>query len=210
MKQNQELPQGNQQIDWSKVHRRIAAAQQSLDANLSASAAQKKKILDERARALAMEAEPDALVEELEVLEFVLAYERYAVESAYIREVVPFQGLTPLPCTPPFVVGIVQARGQILSVINIKKFLGFPQTGIADLHKIIILHFENMEFGVLADDIIGARRLPTDQLQTSLPALIQMQEAYLKGITRDRVVVLDARKLLLSKNLLVNQKASQK
>jgi purine-binding chemotaxis protein CheW len=174
------------------------------------SAAQKKKILDQRARALAIEAEAESNLEELEVLEFVLAYERYAIESAYIREVVPFHGLTPLPSTPPFVVGIVHARGQIISVINIKTFLGFAQSGIADLHKIIILHSPSMEFGVLADDIIGVRRVPARQLQSSLLTLTAMQEAYLKGITSERVVVLDAEKLLASNTILVNQKAVQK
>lgn len=210
MKHHQETPHKDQQTERSDVARRIDAAAQALDAGLTRSAAQKKKILDERARTLAREAKIEVIEEEMEVLEFVLAYERYAVESAYIREVVPFQGLTPLPCTPPFVVGIVHTRGQIISVINIKKFLGLAQSGIADLHKIIILHSPSMEFGILADDIIGVRRLSTNQLQSSLLTLTGMQEMYLKGITRDRVVVLDGEKLLASHSLLVNQKTAQK
>ena len=40
----------------------------------------------------------------------------------FVREVYPLKDYTPLPCTPPFVLGLVNVRGQIISVIDIKKF----------------------------------------------------------------------------------------
>ena len=84
---------------------------------------EKKTILKARAKALALEPEREKRKGEyLEVVEFLLAYETYAIETAYVREVYPLKELTVLPCTPPFVLGIINVRGQILSVIDIKKF----------------------------------------------------------------------------------------
>src|SRR5687768_2140813 len=86
-----------------------------------------KQILRARAQALARPARHVPLAEaSLEVLEFRLAQERYALETRYVREVYPLKDLTRLPCTPPFVLGIVNVRGRITPVIDIKKFFDLP------------------------------------------------------------------------------------
>jgi len=51
--------------------------------------------------------------------------EHYGIESCHIREILPLTEFTPLPCTPAFVLGLINVRGQILSVINIKKLLTY-------------------------------------------------------------------------------------
>src|SRR5439155_26042073 len=102
-----------------------------------------------RARVLAQEpAETAALEERLEVIEFRLADEQYGLESAYVREVYPMKELTPLPCTPPFVLGLINLRGQILSVIDIKKFFGLPERGLTDLNKALVVRTEVRQLGI--------------------------------------------------------------
>src|SRR3990172_4176155 len=156
-----------------------------------------RTILKARAKALAREGkDKEAPEESIEVVEFLLAYERYGIESSYVREVYPLKELTPLPCTPPFVLGIINVRGQILSVIDIKKFFDLPEKGLTNLNKAIILHNDNMELGILADIILGVRSIPLEEIQPSLPTLTGIREEYLKGVTRWRVVILDAEKLL--------------
>jgi len=83
------------------------------------------QILRDRAQVLARPPEQAAAADTLfELLEFRLAQERYAVETRYVREVYPLKDLTPLPCTPPFVLGVVNVRGHILPVLDLKKFFG--------------------------------------------------------------------------------------
>lgn len=62
-----------------------------------------------------------------------------------------------------------------------------------------------MEFGILADAIIGARNIVVSELQTSLPTLTSIREEYLKGITKERTVILDAQKLLSDKSIVVHE-----
>jgi purine-binding chemotaxis protein CheW len=169
-----------------------------------------KRILKARAEALAREpARARAAAEHIEVVEFVLAYERYAVETRYVREVSPLENLTPLPCTPAFVLGIVNMRGEILSVIDLKKFFELPEKGLTDLNKVIVLEAENMRFGILADAVSGVRRIPVDEIQPSLPTLTGVREAYLKGVTAERMVILDADKLLADERIIVLEQVDE-
>jgi purine-binding chemotaxis protein CheW len=173
--------------------------------NSRQSAEEKKKILKARATALAREPEKTRTAVCLEVIEFGLAKERYALETSYVREVYPFKELTPLPCTPPFVLGIVNVRGRILSVIDIRKFFDLPETGITDLHKIIVVHTDETEAGILADVVLGVQAIPRTELQPSLPTLTGIQELYLKGVTADRLLVLNVGKILSDEKIVVHE-----
>ncbi len=193
-------------IDWDEIHRRLETSQDALDRGLQLTHEEKNKILKARAKTLAIEPEKKAKEEEfIQVVEFLLAYEKYAVASEYVREIYPLRELTPIPCTPPFVLGIINVRGQILSVIDIKKFFDLPEKGLTDLNTVIILHSESMEFGILADAIIGVRNIVVSELQTSLPTLTGIREEYLKGVTKERTVILDAEKLLSDKSIVVHE-----
>lgn len=166
-----------------------------------------KEILKARARALArpLAGNDDASREAFAVVEFRLAQERYAVEQAYVREICPLKELTPLPCTPAFLVGIVNLRGQILPVINVKELFELPNHGIADLHMAIVVHAVGVELGILADAISGVRSIPRDALQPSLPTLTGIRAKYLKGITDERIVVLDVPSILQDPKIVVNE-----
>jgi purine-binding chemotaxis protein CheW len=165
---------------------------------------EKLPILRERARTLARAPEEvEGAKGHLRVVEFMLAHERYALELSYIREVYPLKELTPLPGIPDFVLGIVNVRGQILSIIDIRRFFELPEKGLTNLNQVIILQSDDMEFGILADEILGTRSIPQSAIQTSLPTLTGIRAAYLKGVTGDRVVILDGGKILADEKMIV-------
>jgi len=168
----------------------------------------KKRVLRQRAAVLAR---PEAKQNDtgvFEVVEFHLASERYAFESLHVREVYPLNHLAPVPCTPPFILGIVNVRGRILAVVDLKKFFDLPIQGLGDLNKVIILQSGEMEMGVLADRVTGTRQLRIDELQPALPTLTGIREDYLKGIGPGQLVVLDAVRLLADKKLLIHEEVS--
>src|SRR5690554_4576316 len=104
------------QFDWQKIKQRVVDAFVNLDGKNQSSLAEVKKILKTRAQALAATSVADsAAVESIEILEFELAQEHYAIETHSIREACPLDNLTALPCTPDFVMGVVNLRGEILS-----------------------------------------------------------------------------------------------
>lgn len=164
-----------------------------------------KQILRERAKALARTADhlPDsgALIE---VLEFRLAHERYALETKYVEEVQPLRDLTSLPCTPSFVLGIVNVRGRIVPVLDLKTFFELPEKGLSDLHRVIFVRGEDLELGLLADVIVGVCSISIDKLQPSLPTLTGIRGDYLKGVTAERLVVLDVGRILADPRIIVH------
>jgi purine-binding chemotaxis protein CheW len=164
-----------------------------------------KEVLQARARALARPPESQAETGTmLDLLEFRLAHERYAVENRYVQEVCPLKELTPLPGTPPFVRGIINVRGRILPVFDMKKFFDLPEQGIGDLHSVILLRGHDLEFGLLADIVVGVRAIPADSLQPSLPTLTGIRSDYLKGVTAERLVVLDLTRVLTDPKIVVH------
>ena len=196
-------------VDWREVERRLEATRAAIEHVWAPSPEETQRILKARALALAQEPVPaEAADERIEILEFILAYERYAVETQYVREVYPLENLTPLPCTPRFVLGIVNVRGEILSVIDLKKFFDLPEKGLTDLNKVIVLQSGNMLFGILADAIVGVRHIPLTDIQPSLPTLTGVRGEYLKGVTPERLVILDAEKLLTDEGIVVQEQVA--
>ena len=164
------------------------------------------EVLRARAQALAREpATRQTAIAALEVIEFGLAHERYAIEAAYVREVHPLEDLTPLPGTPPFVAGIVNVRGRILPVIDLRKFFDLPEPGITDAHQIVLVHTAEMELGILADTVDSVRSIPLDAIQSSLPTLTGLREEYLKGVTAERLVILDVARILRDRSIVVHE-----
>lgn len=165
-------------------------------------------ILQERAlkisgRRLANHLAPE---EEITVVEFNLMPEHYAIDEYFVSEVIHLKELTSIPGVPSFVAGITNIRGKIISVINLKNFLGITSRGITDLNRIIVLKNKQMEFGILADSILGTKTIKTSALLPP-PITIRGTEAgYVKGITSDGLIILDGSNILSTKSIIINQK----
>ena len=199
----------NEPADWAEIRRRIDAVHAAIEEGLALSPEAERRILKERAKELAREAgrgvETDDMIE---AVEFSLASERHAFPIAQVREVSVLRELTPVPCTPRFVVGIINLRGEICTVIDLKKFFDLPDAGITELNKIVLIRHGDMQLGILADAIHGVRRIPPGDLQAGLPTLTDIRADYLHGVTRERLVVLDAAKILSDPRILVNEEVS--
>ncbi len=192
-------------IDWDQVRRRMESATRSTTKERSPGDDEKKRILRQRARALAAEPERRESREQLELVRFVLAGENYAFESRYVREVHPLRDYTPVPCTPAFVLGIVNVRGEILSIIDIRKFFGLREERLSDLNRVIVLSSGEMTIGILADAIVGIDTLPLQAIKSSPVTFTGLGREYLKGVTAEGIAILDAGKIISDKRIIVNE-----
>jgi len=177
---------------------------------MSMSIEQTKKILMDRAKVLALEGKDEtASGERIQIIEFRLSNEKYAIESVYIREVLPLKELAVVPCTPPYILGVINVRGQILSIIDLRVFFELPREAATRATKIIVLSSNEMELGIVADAVTGARSIPLDQVHVGLPTLIGIREIYLRGVVGDDLVFLDAAKLLEDKLIVVDEEVEE-
>jgi purine-binding chemotaxis protein CheW len=166
----------------------------------------KDSILKARARALAKEPEQTAGSRSfIEIVEFCLASETYGIQSSFVREVQTLKDFTPLPGVPPFVLGIVNIHGRILSLVDLKKFFNLPDKGLGELNKVIVLQHGRMEFGVLADTVPGIRSVPLDAIQAPPCTITGIGAEYLRGVTAGHVIILAAEKILGDEKIIVHE-----
>lgn len=165
-----------------------------------------KTVLKKRADLLKIaEKKTEISGKQIDGLGFLLSEERYAIDSTYVSEVVPLKDLTPLPCTPAFVIGIINVRGKILSVIDLKEFFNLATKGISNLNRVIVVKHNDIELGILADEISGNTIINIDQLQTNVSTISEANKNFIIGVTVDRLIVLDVRELLLSDRIIIDE-----
>ncbi len=164
-----------------------------------------EKILKVRARELAKEKSAGNNHEiTIAVVEFQIAHEIYAIELSRIRIIHPFTTLTFIPGTPDFIRGVINLRGEIISVVDLKVFFDLPDQDFTNLSQVIILSSDEMEFGILADAVLGVAEISKNDIQPSLPTLTGIRADYLKGVTGNGIVVLDVEKLLTDEKMCIS------
>jgi purine-binding chemotaxis protein CheW len=99
----------------------------------------------------------------------------------------------------------MNVRGEILSIIDIRKFFDLPEPGLGDLNRVIVLSLQDMEFGILADGIAGIRTVPAEGLQPPPPTFTGLRREYLKGLVPDGTAILDAGKILSDQRIVINE-----
>lgn len=164
------------------------------------------KILKDRAVVISREVgEIETRNESIEIVEFILDSEHYGIETSYVEEVYPVKDFTSIPCTPSHIFGIMNVRGKILSVIDLKNYFDLQKKDFNELNKVIIIHDDLTEFGILVDDVLGVVQISNQKIQPCIPTLTGFQSEFLKGITEERLVILDGGRLLSNTNFIVHE-----
>jgi purine-binding chemotaxis protein CheW len=150
-------------------------------------------VLKRRAEQLARRPiSPDA-GDEVEVLVCRLGTERYALESRHLRAVQWVSGVTPVPNTPAFVVGIVSVRGEIVTLLDLASMIGFGSHAgdSADTCPVVLLGLARLRAGLVVDEVLGVERWKLNSLQPSLSG-----REFARGVGPDNTVLLDLEVLL--------------
>ena len=165
-----------------------------------------KQILKKRAKfyaQLRVDVHSELLLKKVAV--FSLSDELYGMEVADIKEVFHLENLTPLPGTPLFLKGVVNVRGKIIPVIDLKSFFQLPDTGISDLNKVIMIENNSYGLGLLTDSIKGVEEIDFNTLEPPLPVLTDIRANYTKGLVNG-IIILNALSIVNDKKLIINEK----
>jgi purine-binding chemotaxis protein CheW len=191
--------------DWNEIRKQLAEAQRSLDRALSPPRSVTNRILLERAAQSARLIEESVPNESIEVVAFQMANESYAVETSFVREVCPLTNLTPVPCTPPLVLGVINLRGEICPVVDLKRLFGMPTRGLTNVTRAVIVRDAQREFGIVADVVLGIRSVPVSRITPPPPVLRDVHARLLRGLTDEGMVILDAASVLRDSAFVVNE-----
>ncbi|MCL4262358.1 MAG: chemotaxis protein CheW [Anaerolineae bacterium] len=160
-------------------------------------------ILARRAQELAKPLEETTQGRLLHLLAFQLGRERYAIDVAHVLEIYAPQPITLVPRTPDFVVGIFNARGRFLSVIDLPVVLGLPGRSQPATCQIVVVQVAGIEVGFLADVVEDVLMLFDVEIEPPLTAVSDDMAPFIRGVAPGLRAILDLNTLFHHKRLIV-------
>ncbi len=135
---------------------------------------------------------------ELQFVAFTIGSEEFCIDISKVREVKEMMPITKIPQAPEGVEGIVNLRGQVIPIINLKKILGYYDDNALSTKKIILVEMESDVVGFIVDDVSDVVSFSEGQIE-SVPSVVgNYQGHYIKGVAKkgDRLLlVLDLSRL---------------
>ena len=128
--------------------------------------------------------------ETIALVPFRLAAEWYAIEITKVKEVIRAKNITYLPSSPDYIAGIVNLRGNILSVTDLKKHFGLAPEELTDKSRIVVIESGVLETGLLADEVAEALEIPISEIDPVLPTIPIERAEFIEGEckTEDRLI----------------------
>ena len=169
-------------------------------------------LLRERTTSL-MESDQEDLSAYTQFVVIRLDQEYFGIDLGLVQECAEFLQVTPIPGCPEFVVGMINVRGDVLPIVDMRATLNVPMAQSENFHKAIVVQFENIFVGIVVEEIIESVFLQArDMVSGSLTGSLK-EEGYIRGIAQFRdqkfLKVLDLQKLLMNGELTVDQTFSQ-
>lgn len=119
--------------------------------------------------------------EEVRICLFSISGDTYAVTVDLLAEIIIPQKVFPVPTTPSHVIGIINLRGNIVPIVDIRPALSLPST--AGLNQVAIIRHEQLTIGIVVDSVADVISVPVSSI-LPLPAETAVQESDTKGRSR--------------------------
>jgi len=139
--------------------------------------------------------------------------EFFGFDLTYVREFFETSQVTPVPCCPQRIIGNVNLRGDILTVVNIRGQLNLPAQGLRGIGKIVVSRTDDLIVGILVDELHGVHYLPTTEITDVSCGAQSDGVAPLVGTApyRDTLMsILDLPKLLAIENWAVDEEVGRR
>ena len=141
-------------------------------------------------------------------LTFSLGSENYAVSIAYILEIVGIHKITAVPDMVNYIKGVINLRGQIIPVIDVRLRFGMTSKEYGDRTCIMITKIGEVSVGLIVDNVEEVRHILQEKISDA-PKIATAQSAeFIRGIARigeEVIIVLDVNKLLYTNDLAATQ-----
>ena len=133
------------------------------------------------------------------MLSFRLSGENYCADVKCVKEVIRISRITNVPNTPEFIAGVINLRGEIISLVDIRPFLGLTAQEVAGEPTVLVMDMKGETMGVLVDRIRETVRIDEESIQPTLSTIKGRLAAYTKGqatLGDDIFAILDLERIL--------------
>ena len=217
---NENDPEKNQKraFDGKGALQRIAQARAVLEGISETEPELVKQIWAQRATQLAEPQIQEEKGEQVELAMVQLGREVYGVDVRHIQEIRPAVQITQVPRVPEWVTGVVNLRGRILSVLDLRCFFGLApaetkeEDMITPFPDLVVVETPALEVALLADDILAIELFPTSRIQGVADTARGIGSEYVRGVIEQgdeapMIAVLDLPTLLTDERLIIEEEA---
>jgi purine-binding chemotaxis protein CheW len=206
-------------FDWEGVRGRIAAVSVALDEMQGTDPEMVERIWSQRAAQLAKPPAREEAGRQVELALIQLGREVYGIEVQYILEIRPAVRITRVPRVPEWVTGVVNLRGRILSVLDLRRFFGLApaetreEDRVTPFLDLVVVETPAMEVALLVEDVLEIEPLATGQMQSVAETIRGVSSEYVRGVIErgtgtPMIVVLDLPALLADERLIIQEEAT--
>jgi len=127
-----------------------------------------------------------------QLISFEVGEEEYGLEILRVKEVIRIRQITRLPGTPPFVRGIINLRGDVIPIIDLRSKLGLAEQEYTGSTRVIVVAMEGRLLGMVVDAVSQVVRLPADQVEPPPPIAGGLSARFIKGVGKleERMIIL--------------------
>jgi purine-binding chemotaxis protein CheW len=136
---------------------------------------------------------------EKELVLFELGKEIYGVDISVVYEIIRMQEITEVPKAPFFVEGIVNLRGKIIPIVNMRKRFGLPEAAQNKNNRIMILENSGQNIGIIVDAVTEVLRIPSESIEPPSNIIVSSASDYILGIAKcdkNMIILLDMERVL--------------
>jgi purine-binding chemotaxis protein CheW len=140
--------------------------------------------------------------EVLQLVSFYLGNEEFAVDILNVQEINRMVEITRVPRAPHFVEGVINLRGKIIPIIDLRKRLNLPEKDHDQQTRIMVVDVDNRTIGLVVDAVSEVLRLPIDTIEPPPPILAGVDTEYIKGVGKlgnRLLILLDLNKIFAEK-----------
>ena len=112
---------------------------------------------------------------------FRISSEWYGLEILKVRSITRIDKITYLPSVADYIAGIVNSRGNILSVTDLKKIFGLPDEGLTNESRLVVIEQGNLETGLLVDEVASVLEVAVTRIDPALATLPSEKAGYIEG-----------------------------
>ena len=137
-------------------------------------------------------------------LTFSLGEEEYGIEIRNVTEIIGIQNITELPDTPAYVKGVINLRGKVIPVIDVRLRFNIEALEYKDRTCIVVVNINNMSVGLIVDTVSEVMDIPAENIDPAPKVNNKSGSMYIKGLGKvgDEVkILLDTQKLLFGNDL---------
>lgn len=128
----------------------------------------------------------------IQLVGFRLDNEDYAIAITKIQEIILMKPITRIPQVPEFIEGLINLRGSVIPIVNLRKRFGLPPREVDDETRTIVVNIHDKTVGCIVDAVTQVMRINRDQIQPPPLSVLAVSHQYIAGLARleDRLLII--------------------